>query len=340
MVTRLHTVFPILLVSILVLAGLQGAGAETASATRTHHSIGARYPITIDQLIFLEQKVFAPDGEEADWFGDPVAISGDTAIVGALADHIGANGEQGSAYIFTRNGTTWELQQKLTASDGDEGDRFGSSVAIYGDTALVGAPTDYVDGTQWQGSAYVFTRSGTNWSEQAHLIAPDGAWRDNLGNSVALAGGTAIVGAHNDDIETNGDQGSAYVFTRSGSNWSLQQRLTAPDGAVSDHFGNSVTLSGDTALIGSHEDDFGANADQGSAYIFTRSGTTWDLQQKLIASDGAVGDDFGRSTAISDDTALVGAAWDDIGANANQGSVYFYQLLSAIYLPLVVREAP
>ena len=103
------------------------------------------------------------------------------------------------------------------------------------------------------------------------------------------------------------DQGSAYVFTRSGTTWTQQAKLTASDGAADDYFGYSVALSGDTALVGAYWDDVGANYDQGSAYVFTRSGTTWTQQAKLTASDGAAGDHFGHSVALSGDTALVGA---------------------------------
>jgi hypothetical protein len=281
-------------------------------------------PATGWEYGFLEQQVTAPDGAANDWFGNAVALDGDFALIGAYTDDIGANGEQGSAYVFTRDETGWSLQQKLTASDGEAGDRFGTSVALYGDTALVGAYTDTVGGNEWQGSAYVFTRSGTTWSEQAKLIAPDGAWRDNFGIAVALSDDTALVGASLDDVDANGDQGSAYVFIRSGTNWSLQQKLNAADGAVSDHFGNSVALAGDTLLVGANQGDVGTNAEQGSAYVFTRSGTSWSLQQKLTAADGAAGDYFGNSVALSGETALMGAGADDIDANDNQGSAYVF----------------
>jgi hypothetical protein len=342
---------------------------------------GAAYPLTIDLLIYPEQKVIASDGEDEDYFGYSVALSGDTALVGAYRDDVGAYREQGSAYVFTRSGTTWSEQAQLTASDhayrgrfgvsvalsGDTAlvgaDRyyciafecvgrayvftrsgttwsqqsvmtppdgappdtdFGHSVALWGDTALVGVPYDYVGANKSQGSAYVFTRSDTSWRLQQQLTASDGAAGDNFGISVALSDDTALVGAYGDDVGANKGQGSAYVFTRSGTTWSQQQQLTASDGAQSDHFGISVALSGDTALVGAHTDIVGANVYQGSAYVFTRTGTTWTQQQKLTASDGEAEDYFGIGVAVSGDTALVGAAYDEVDAETNQGSVYVF----------------
>jgi glutamate synthase domain-containing protein 3 len=268
-----------------------------------------------------EFKLTAGDGAADDYFGYSVAISGDTAVVGAYWDDVGANASQGSAYVFTRSGTTWTEQAQLTASDGAATDHFGCSVAINGDTAVVGAYSDDVGATPSQGSAYVFTRSGTNWTEQAQLTASDGAASDYFGLSVAISGDTAVVGAYMDDVGANStDQGSAYVFTRSGSTWTQQTDLTAGDGAADDHFGYSVAVSGDTAVVGARW----ANSTQGSAYVFTRSGTVWTEQAQLTASDGTAGDHFGHSVAMSGDTAVVGARWDDIGANPNQGSAYVF----------------
>ncbi|MBE5314054.1 MAG: fibronectin type III domain-containing protein [Xanthomonadales bacterium] len=271
----------------------------------------------------LQQKLTAGDDPAADLFGYAVALSGDTALVGANWDDVGVNSDQGSAYVFTRSGSTWTLQQKLTAADGAAFDQFGGSVALSGDTALVGAISDSVGGNSVQGSAYVFTRIGTTWTQQAQLTAGDGAAVDQFGWSLAVSGDTALVGAVFDDVGANSDQGSAYVFTRSGTTWTLQQKLTAGDGAASDQFGLSVALSGDTALVGAYRDDIGAISDQGSAYVFTRSGATWTLQQKLTAGDGAASDWFGYAVALSGDTALVGARLDDVGAT-NQGSAYVF----------------
>src|SRR5205085_941741 len=165
----------------------------------------------------------ASDGAADDLFGDSVALSGDAALVGAVFDAIGANSNQGSAYVFVRSGTTWTQQQKLTASDGATNDQFGRSVALSGNTALVGAD----GGNANQGSAYVFVRSGTIWMQQQKLIASDGAVGDFFGVSVALSGETVFVAASSDDIGANASQGSAYVFVRTGTAWTQQQKLTA-----------------------------------------------------------------------------------------------------------------
>jgi uncharacterized repeat protein (TIGR01451 family) len=286
---------------------------------------GSAYVFTRSGTVWSQQaKLSADDGAAIDLFGISVALSGDTVVVGAREDDIGANTNQGSAYVFTRSGTVWSQQAKLSASDGAAGDMFGISVALSGDTAVVGASGDDIGANPNQGSAYVFTRSGSVWSQQAQLSAGDGAVNDAFGSSVALSGDTAVVGAHQDDIGANPNQGSAYVFTRSGTVWSPQTKLSAGDGAAGDMFGISVALSGDTAVVGALWDDIGANVDQGSAYVFTRSGTVWSQQTQLSAGDGAAGDNFGGSVALSGDTAVVGASGDDIGANANQGSAYVF----------------
>jgi len=286
-------------------------------------SLSDDYPT--DNVIDTEQaQLTASDGAASDYFGYSVAVSGDTALIGSYLDDVGANGDQGSAYVFTRSGTTWTEQQKLTASDGALGDDFGYSVAVSGDTAVVTAVFHNAGGNSDQGSAYVFTRSGTTWTEQSKLTASDGAANDQFGRSVALSGDTAVVGAHADNVGANSDQGSAYVFTRSGTTWTEQAKLTASDGAASDYFGMSVALSGDTVVVGAWLDNVGANADQGSAYVFTRSGTTWTEQAKLTASDGAASDYFGVSVSVNLDTVAIGAPFDNVGANADQGSAYVF----------------
>jgi hypothetical protein len=303
---------------------------DTALVGAYRHKVGGN-PLQGSAYVFtrsgntwnLQQKLTASDGDLwGAYFGFSVALSGDTALVGAFAETIGQNWAQGSAYVFARTGTTWSLQQKLTASDGTEESYFGYSVALSGDTALVGAPYDDAGGNQWQGAAYIFTRSGTSWGEQQKLVASDGTVADFFGRSVALSGDTALVGAG-----TNlGGSGSAYVFTRSGITWNLQQKLTAPDISPpsAGGFGGSVALSEDTALVGASYDYVGTNDWQGSAYVFTRSGTTWTHQQRLTASDGKAGDFFGVSVALSGDTALVGAYRDRVHGKAEQGSAYVF----------------
>jgi MYXO-CTERM domain-containing protein len=283
----------------------------------------AAYPVQIDPLVWLEQaKLAASDGSIDDHFGASVALSGDTALVGAYWADVGATVNQGAAYVFTRTGGVWTEQQKLTASDGAMDDIFGVSVALSGDTVLVGAAGADVGAAVDQGAAYVFTRAGGVWTEQQKLTASDGATEDYFGTSVALSLDTALVGSQVHDIGANIDQGAAYVFTLSGGVWIQQQKLTAGDGAAQEYFGGSVALSGDTALVSMAQGDVGANSIQGRVYVFTRSGGAWTQQQKLTAADGAAVDQFGISVALSGDTALVGALGDNFGASTDQGSAY------------------
>ena len=268
-------------------------------------------------------KLFAADGTHGDNFGADVAISGNTAVAGAWGHSVAANQRPGAVYVFVRNGTSWTLQQKLTASDGADGDGFGISVAIDGDTIVVGAWHDDVGTNGNQGSAYIFVRNGTTWTEQQRLTASDGTPTDEFGYSVAIDGETVIAGAYQADGGGIGDAGAAYVFVRSGAVWTQQQKLIASDGGQGEHF-SFVSISGDTALVGAAYDSIGPNSNQGSAYVFVRSGTVWTQQQKLVASDAAANDELGRSVSISGDTAVVGASGDNVGSNTDQGSAYVF----------------
>jgi hypothetical protein len=223
-------------------------------------------------------------------------------------------------------------QQKLLASDAASNDEFGISVALSadGNTAIVGA---YLEGTSpntTNGAAYVFTRSGSTWTEQQKLLASDAASGDYFGYSVALSadGNTAIVGAFLEDTSPNTNNGAAYVFTRSGSTWTQQQKLLANDVASNDYFGVSVDLSadGNTAIVGAYLEDTPPNTDNGAAYVFTRSGSTWTQQQKLLASDAASNDEFGISVALSADgnTAIVGARSEDTSPYNDSGAAYVF----------------
>ena len=312
----------LLALAVAALAACIGVAAPANAGPRTDSPGEAQALRAL--LASQEAQLVAGDGAADDWFGYSVAISGDTAVVGAPWHDFGANADQGSAYVFVRSGSTWSLQAQLFASNGAADDWFGISVAISGDTAVVGASYDDVGGEVQQGSAYVFVRSGSTWSEQVQLLAGDGSTWDGFGRAVAISGDTAVVGAVTDDVGANADQGSAYVFVRNGSTWGQQAHLTAADGSASDFFGGAVAISGDTAVVGASYDGAGTNDMQGSAYVFMRSGAVWGLQAHLAAADGAWGDLFGMSVAISGDTAVVGASEDDVGANRDQGSAYVF----------------
>ncbi|MCH7975859.1 MAG: T9SS type A sorting domain-containing protein, partial [Bacteroidetes bacterium] len=262
----------------------------------------------------------ASDGVAFDLFGFGVSLSEEgRALIGAsLDDDLGT--DSGSAYVFERQeDASWVEVTKLTASDGAALNWFGISTSISVDRALVGAPGGLAG--SGCGSAYIFERQEDgSWLEVAKLTASDGAALDRFGLSVSLSADLAIVGAHLDD-DLGTDSGSAYVFERQeDSSWLEVDKLTASDGAADDHFGISVSLSGDRALVGASGDD----TNSGSAYVYERqSDGSWLEIDKLTASDGAAGDLFGRSVSLSGDRALVGAMFnDDLGSNS--GSAYVY----------------
>ncbi|MFN2591089.1 MAG: hypothetical protein ABR518_10025, partial [Actinomycetota bacterium] len=167
-----------------------------------------------------------------------------------------------------------------------------------------------------------FVRSGTNWTEQAKLTAPDPGSFDGFGLSVALDGDTAMIGAPAVDTPAGADAGSAYAFVRSGTTWTVQAHLVVSGGAAGDGSGTSVAVRGNTAMIGAPAVDIPAGADAGSAYVFIRSGTLWTQQAELIAPDGAAGDAFGTSVALAEGTAVAGGPGDDILAKEDVGSAY------------------
>ena len=288
---------------------------------------GAAYVFVRSGTVWTQQQeLFAPDGAAFDWFGYSVAVSGDTAVVGANNDATpGGGASAGSAYVFLRSGSVWSLQQKLEASDGAADDIFGQAVSISGDTLVVGAYYDDTTGGHNAGSAYVFVRSGTVWTEQQKLLASDAAAYDAFGGSVAVSGDLALVGALYDGTVGGAEAGSAHVYVRSGANWSEQQELiTSGLEAANDSFGWSAAISGDTALVGAPQDDMAGAADRGSAYVFVRSGTQWTEQQRLVASDAGAGDLFGSAVALSADTAVVGAPGCDTAGGSDAGSAYVF----------------
>jgi hypothetical protein len=304
---------------------------------------------------------------EADMFGLTVAISGDTIVVGApyeSSNATGVNGDQsndlatyaGAAYVFIRDGTTWSQQAYLKASNTDAGvvlfgDQFGGSVAISGDTIVVGAGNEDsnatgVNGNQSDnsafqaGAAYVFTRSGNTWSQQAYLKASNTGAGDAFGGSVAISGDTIVIGALESSNATgvNGDQsndlapysGAAYVFVRDGTTWSQQAYLKASNTEVEDQFGRFVAISGDTIVVGAQFEDSnatGVDGDQsdnsanraGAAYVFTRSGNIWSQQTYLKASNTDAEDHFGGPIAIFGDTIVVGVPDEDSNATGVDG---------------------
>jgi len=188
--------------------------------------------------------------------------------------------------------------------------------------AVVGS-IDGSDAGDWNGAAYVFVRNGERWEEQAKLTASSVAegLSDHFGWSVAINGDVAIVGSPYDD-DAGKNSGSAYVFLYNGDTWEEKKKLTASDAAAGDHFGRSVAIDGDMAIVGSPYDD-DAGTSSGSAYVFVRNGDMWEETKKLTARDTAAGDYFGWSVAISGDVVIVGADEDD-DAGGDSGSAYVF----------------
>ena len=291
-------------------------------------------------------KLTNPSAANSDLFGVSVAISGDYAIVGAYGDDEGIGlTNNGSATIFKRNSGTgvWESQGKLTNLNPVTDDLFGVSVAISGDYAIVGANYDdegFID----NGSATIFKRnSGTGvWESQGKLTDPSAAANDHFGNSAAISGDYAIVGAYRDD-EGFTDNGSATIFKRNSGTgvWESQGKLTNAVSANLDHFGYSVAISGDYAIVGAYFDDELGFTENGSATIFKRNSGTgvWESQGKLTNPSAANSDLFGYSVAISGDYAIVGARSDDEGFTDN-GSATIYRRYGNVWRNLPKTSDP
>ncbi len=242
-----------------------------------------------------EAKLVPGDLLPGDALGLEVAVSGDTAVVGAPY-HDGVAADAGAVYVYVRAGVGWIQQAKLRALDGGSGDLFGASVSLDGDTALIGAPYH----ADPKGATYVFVRSGSTWSQQAklELATSDPGW---MGGRVSLDGDTAAVTAQS----WSGMQGNVYIYVRSGSNWSLQKHIGCC--GWYDGFGCSLDLDGDYLVVGVnlYDDVFVDNV--GAAFVYKRGGANWGLRTKLW---GPIVENyrFGSQVAISADTILVAAA--------------------------------
>ncbi len=273
-------------------------------------------------------KITPSDAVGGERFGTAVAISGDTAVVGAFLDDP-AGTSSGSAYVFSRNTggpDNWGRVKKLIASDAAASDRFGESVAMSADTIVIGAPFE-----NSQGAAYVFDRNlggADNWGEVAKLVASDPGTSDTFGKSVAIEDDIVVVGSPQDN-DDGSDSGSAYLFARNqggADNWGQVRKLTAADATAGDRFGFAVSISHDTLAVSAYNDDqLGSKA--GSAYVLERNqggADNWGQVAKLTASDAAANDYFGYSLSISSDIVAVGAILAD-GAGADSGAVYVYE---------------
>ncbi len=312
----------------------------------------ARFPLTIDPSFQQQAYLKASNTQANDNFGGAVAIAGNSLVVGAFGESssaTGVNGDQsdnsangaGAAYVFTRSGNTWSQQAYLKASNTQLFSFFGSAVAIADNTIVVGAFGEKNNA----GAAYVFTRNGNTWSQQAFLKASNPEANDQFGSAVAIAGNTLVVSADREAssaIGVDGNQndnaaifsGAAYVFLRNGNTWSQQAYLKASNTETSDHFGSAVSISGNTVVVGADREasnvtGIGSNQNNnaatgaGAAYVFTRNDNSWSQQAYLKASNTGAFDQFGSSIAIAGDTVVVGAsreASNATGVNGDQNN--------------------
>ena len=321
---------------------------------------------TIDPTFVQEAYLKASNTDVQDFFGDSVAIDGDTVVIGTSnedSNATGVNGNQadnsaedaGAAYVYVRDGSgNWSQQAYLKASNTEAGDSFGESVAIDGNTIVVGADREDSAATgvngpdnnlaPGSGAAYVFVRDGSgNWSQQAYLKASNTDAEDDFGEWVAIDGDTIVVGANDESSSAtgvNGDQadnsaedaGAAYVFVRDGAgNWSQQAYLKPSNTDAGDDFGNSVAIDGNTIVVGADREfsiATGINGDQadnsafeaGAAYVFVRDGSgNWSQQAYLKASNTDEVDSFGESVAIDGDTIVIGAILESSNATGVNG---------------------
>jgi hypothetical protein len=296
-----------------IVIGAVDAGAADA---------GAAYVFVWTGTEWMQQARLEPsDGETGDNFGSAVAIDGDTIVVGAFFSHTSGFADAGAAYVFTRNGSAWTEQVTLFPADVGAGDHFGDSLALVGNTLLVGSVDPPLS------AVYEFTGEGASWSEESKLVPPDAPIAASFGRSLAIAGDTIISGAAGHTAGVGADSGAAYVFVRAGTGWDLEALLVSPDPVPGELFGGAVAVVGDLAWVSESRDSNGGGLDAGAVHVFSRTAGSWSPYAKIVASDPAPLDRFGHRIALSGDTLLAGAIWDDVVAGDNAGSVAVLRLV-------------
>ena len=276
-------------------------------------------------------KLTAADTTGGQQFGNPVAVYGDTMIIGAPGDATGGDAS-GAAYIFERAGGVWTEQIKLIKDTPVSFDLFGQAVATNGETVVVGALGDNEVSTS-AGAVYVYRKVSGVWTFQDQLLASDAETFDNFGSSLAMSGTTLVVGAEGDDTACPADpfcnSGAAYVFEEIGGTWTEDDKLVPSDTEEDDFFGRVVATDATTIVVGAEEEDeSGSNA--GAAYVFENDGGGWMEAEKLLADDGTMDDNFGVAVAVAGTTVVVGARRDDDGGNAS-GSAYVFDQIGGLW---------
>ena len=277
----------------------------------------------IDTQWQQRQVLTADDAKPGDAFGQSIALNDRFLVIGA--PHSDAPGDDsGAVYVFARDNNQWTHHTKLTANDGAAGDLFGISVAIDGNTVLVGADLND-EKAEKAGAVYAFVFDDGQWQQQAKLMANDAGHTDIFGVRVALSGDTALISARRDDvIDVGKDAGSAYIFKRHNGTWQQTQKLIAPDGKADDRFGRGVALVDDTALITAmHHDVSGKNA--GALYVFKKRHDQWLFDSKIVANDAATDDRFGWNLSVSTHHAVIATPHKDDNGNGS-GAAYIVDL--------------
>lgn len=278
--------------------------------------LGAAYVFARDGAAWVEQAKLTADGEPWEAFGVAVAISGDTAAVGRLAD-TSTGMDSGATHVFVRDANVWREQDKLLSDGASFNDRFGFALAIDGDTLVVGAPGDD-DETANAGAVYVFVRAAEQWLPQAKLTSPRAADSGNFGQAVAISGDVIVVGEpYSWTVRPADDAWSAYVFRRDGESWSHEATLLPADSAVTEEFGFAVAVSGDTAVV---------NARTHSPHVFAFDGSDWALQPPLPPTPPMIAE----SLAL-DDAWLVVASPGDITPAETYGSALAFRNRSGVW---------
>jgi hypothetical protein len=336
-------------------------GDNTIDVTVTHSSGATRaYRLDVQRAAAIAQHAYAKASNTGllDTFGYSIAVSGDTLVVGAPEEDGSARGiggsqdddgapASGAVYVFRRDGVAWRQEAYIKASNADEGDRFGFSVALFGDTLAVGAPYEEseatgIDGDQGNGNGfahgavYVFTRGAAGWQQEAYVKASNTLFSSMFGHSVALHGDRLAVGAPGDRSDArgvNGDQenfntamsGAVHVFIRGGDGkWQQQAYIKASNTDDYDQFGFSVSLSEDALAVGAPYENSSARGvdgnqedesapDSGAAYVFRQVGETWLQEGYVKASNTGAGDEFGYVVYMSN-LLVIGAPREDSSA--------------------------
>ncbi len=255
-----------------------------------------------------------------DRFGFATALDGDFAWIGAPFDN-GSELDSGSAYAFERSGAVWVERAKRRGSSEEQERRFGTSVAVSGTWAAVGAPGP-VSGP-YAGRVHLFERSASGWPERQILAAPDGHPADRFGVSLALDAGRLLVGAADHDHGGAFHSGAAYVFERVGSSWQFQAELVATGSAASDAAGSAVALVGERAVVGAPFADAAVAATAGAAFVFDAGPGGWTQVARLEAPDASPFEQFGSAVALTPGGAAVGVQRDD-DAGSGAGAVWFF----------------